>query len=79
MVVAAMNYYPLQAGDNRETIGQLAMRNGSGEVYRVTALPDGGPSHQHYAITGISDSVINRKLRISVKAMWRDFTPVKEG
>lgn len=58
-------------------VGQFVMRRDSRDVYQIKELPDGSTSHQHYAITGISDAVLNRKLRISVKAMWRDFEAVR--
>lgn len=74
-----MAYYPATPGPDAERIGQLVMSNDSRDVYQITALPDGGPSHQHYAITGVTGVTINRKLRISVKSMWRDFSPVREG
>lgn len=72
-------YYPEVPGPDAERVGQIVMRIDSRDVYEITSVPDGSGSHQHFGLNGIAEPVINKKLRISVKAMWRDYQPVREG
>lgn len=79
MVLAAMTYYPIKPGTDSERIGQIVMRVDNQDIYEIISLPDGSASHQHFGLNGLTEPVINKKLRISVKAMWRDYSPVREG
>lgn len=74
-----MTYYPIKPGPEAERIGQIVMRIDTQDIYEIISLPDGGVSHQHFGLNGLAEPMLNKKLKISVKAMWRDYAPVREG